>query len=189
MASNIFMSLKGIFDQSSDASNGTTALRKFDYSASGESLDSGGPIEIFSYDFSIQQIGSEQGGRPRSVESVERTDCVVTKQVDAHSPKLFRYCCEGYFIGEVDIYVFGITPSPPYITYTMRYVHIARYEPSGKSNLATETIGLRFGQMTVHWNAAGAGSKDQGNQLSGTSEATWSWVIDAPINMPKLPNF
>lgn len=189
MASNIFMSLKGIYDESDDAKNGTTAKRNFDSSASGDSLKSGGPIPLLSYNFSIEQIGSEQGGRPRSVEAVTRTDCVVTKQADARSAHLFRYCCEGYFIGEVDIYVFGLTPSPPYITYSMRYVHIARYEPSYEGDLATETIGLRYGQMTVSWNAAGAGAKEQGNSLTGKSEATWSWVMDSPIKMPKLPSF
>lgn len=188
MASNIFMSLKGIYDQSDDAKNGTTAMRHFDTKASGYSLSAGGPIEILSYNFSVEQIGSEEGGRPRSVEAVTRTDFVITKQVDARSTHLFRYCCEGFAIGEVDVYVFGLTPSPPYVTYTMRYVHIARYEPSYENNLAIETIGLRYGQMTVFWNAAGGGTADQGNGLTGTSEATWSWVIDAPIKLPKLPS-
>jgi type VI protein secretion system component Hcp len=154
MASNIFMSLKGIYDESDDAKNGTTAKRNFDPTASGKSLES-----------------------------------VVTKQADARSAHLFRYCCEGYFIGEVDIYVFGLTPSPPYMTYSMRYVHIARYEPSCEGDLAMETIGLRYGQMTVTWNAAGAGTKKQGNPLTGKSEATWSWVMEAPIKLPKLPSF
>jgi len=141
-----------------------------------------GAIEVQSFEFAVNQIGSEQGGRPRSVEAIERSDLVITRVVDSRSPKLFRYCCEGSYLGIAELQIFGPT-SKPYLVYRMSYVHISSYSASGGTEVPTETIGLKFGEMGVLFNNQGIGEAAQGNDKSGSVFASWSWVMEIPVTI------
>lgn len=141
-----------------------------------------GAIEVLDFSFKIEQVGSEPPGRPRSVERIERSEFEFTKAADSRSPKLFRYCCEGTYIGIAELQIFGPT-SVPYICYRMSYVHVSSFSPSGGSELATERIGLKFGEMGVKFNNAGIGLPAQGNSRSGSVTAKWSWVMEIPTQV------
>ena len=138
-----------------------------------------GAIEVLDFTFSIDQIGSEPSGRPRSIEAVTRSNFVFTKSVDSRSPKLFRYCCEGTYIAKAECQIYG-PADEPYLTYHMAHVHVGSYSPSGGSSLPMETIGLTFGEMAVKFNNAGIGEERHGNTRTGTVVTKWSWVIDVP---------
>lgn len=137
-----------------------------------------GAIEVLEFGFKIEQIGSEQSGRPRSVESVERSRFTFKKAVDARSPKLFKWCCDGTLIWQAECQVFGPVPNTPYLTYYMGHVHISSYEPSGSDDVPTETIELTFGEMGVKFNNAGIGGATHGNSRSGSVQTKWSWIFD-----------
>jgi len=143
-----------------------------------------GAIEVLDFGFTIQQIGSEEGGRPRSVEDIKRSEFTFTKAVDSRSPKLFKFCCEGTYIGAAELQVFGPVPDRPYLTYRMTYVHISTYQPSGSDTVPTEQIGLRYGQMAVKFDEAGIGGTENGNPKSGSIVNRFSWVMQAPIEFP-----
>ncbi|HBN77337.1 MULTISPECIES: type VI secretion system tube protein Hcp [Rubinisphaera] len=170
--SNVYLILsEKLFDETTDGKYGTTAINR------------PGAIEVLNFGFSINQVGSEDPGRPRSVEKIDRTDVKITKAVDSRSPLLFKYCCQGSFIGAAEIQCFGPDPSTPYLVYRMQFVHISSYTPSGGGDVPTEEIGLRFGEMGVRWNDAGIGSERQGNSKTGTLHSNWSWVMEWPVTL------
>jgi len=138
-----------------------------------------GSIEVLDFSFSVEQIGSEPSGRPRSIESIARSKFVFKKAVDSRSPKLFRYCCEGTYIAKAECQIYGPT-NTPYLTYHMAHVHIASYAPSGGEELPTETIGLTFGEMAVKFDNSGIGEGKHGNTRTGSVVTKWSWIFDIP---------
>lgn len=170
--SNVFLMLnEPMFNKTDDGSYGTTAYNL------------PGGIEVLDFGFEIEQIGSEDGGRPRSVERVERSDVKITKAVDSRSPLLFRFCCQGTYISFAEIQCYGPDPSTPYLVYRLQYVHISSYSPSGGSEVPTEEIGLRFGELGVKWNDAGIGNPRQGNSKNGSLNSNWSWVTEWPVTL------
>lgn len=138
-----------------------------------------GAIEVLDFSFGVEQVGSEPSGRPRSVEAVNRSAFEFKKTVDARSPKLFRFCCEGTFIRQAECQIYGPT-NVPYLIYHMRHVHVASYSAKGGSELGTETIKLTYGEMAVKFNNAGIGTENQGNSKTGTVQTKWSWVLEVP---------
>ena len=139
-----------------------------------------GAVEVLSYSFAINQIGSEEPGRPRSVEKVARSPLTIVKAADSRTPRLFRYCVRGEFITKARLQVFGPDPTKPYLTYTFSYVHVSSFEPSGGAELSTETIGLSYGQMEVEFDNQGLGTSIQGNSKTGKNWSKWSWVMEMP---------
>lgn len=148
-----------------------------------------GAIEVLSYNFTVNQKGSEPGGRPRSVEEVVRSEVRIKKMADSRSPKLFRYCCEGAYIASVEIQVYGPVLDKPYLTFHLSYVHISSFEPAGggPDGFPIEMIGLTYGQMAIKFDNAGMGSKQQGNARSGSVENEWSWVMEMPVTITAGP--
>ena len=137
-----------------------------------------GAIEVLDFSFKIEQIGSEQSGRPRSIEAVTRSRFAFEKAIDARSPKLFKYCCEGTLIWQAECQIFGPNPGVPHTVFHMGHVHVSSYEPSGGSKLATEKIELTFAEMAVKFNNAGVGLPIHGNSRSGSVTTKWSWLLD-----------
>lgn len=142
-----------------------------------------GSIEVLEFNFNLTQVGSEPPGRPRSIERVDRSEVSVVKAVDSRSPILFRYCCEGTFIGAAEIQCYGPVPTAPYLVYRLQHVHIGTYSPSGGDGVPTETIGLRFGEMGVLWDDTGIGIEQHGNTKQGRIGHNWSWVAEWPITL------
>lgn len=143
-----------------------------------------GSIEVLGYSHTIQQVGAESGGRPRSVEEVRHNDFEIEKAVDAFSPLLFHMCCSGTYIAEAKVLLYsasggwGTTSSTdyptaypePFLIYTMSYVHISYVSPSGGSGIPTEKIGLKYGQMRV-------------KHLPSNTQRDWSQVMEAPVKL------
>ena len=164
-----------------DRLKGANKISKGEYGTGVDAIP--GAIEVLEFNFDIKQIGSEEGGRPRSIEDIQRSEFRFKKPLDCRSPKLFKYCCEGAFIGAAELQIFGPT-SKPYLTYRMTYVHVSSYEPSGGEDLATEWIGLKYGQMAVKWDESGIGEAKHGNAKTGVVINRFSWVMQAPIEFP-----
>ncbi len=137
-----------------------------------------GAIEVLDFGFSVEQIGTEPSGRPRSIEAVTRSRFTFEKAVDSRSPKLFKYCCEGTLIWQAECQVFGPVGNKPYLVYHMGHVHVSKYNPSGGSKLPTETIELTFGEMAVKFDNAGIGGSKHGNTRTGSVTTKWSWILD-----------
>ena len=130
--------------------------------------DKTGLIEVLDYSFNIEQVGTEEGGRPRSVERIKRTTVTIKRWVDNRSPLLFEYCVKGEYLSEAELQIFGSDRETPYLKYILGHVHVAKYSPSGGNDLPKETIELTYGQMRVTF---------------GSVSRAWSWVVEAPTDL------
>ena len=168
------------------AGEGVGSLGTGNFQSSG-SLDArsneltGKSMELQSFEWSLNQIGEEQGGRPRSVEHVEHNEFVVTKHVDAHTPLLFEVCAAAAYLWKVKILLHDAVrtadnPNPePYLAYTMQGVHFASYSVDSDEGIPVETIGMKYGAISVGWktiNHSGNGATD------GVISRGWSNVLD-----------
>lgn len=142
------------------------------------------PLESFSY--SVTQKGSEPGGRPRSVESVEHGEFVCTRTADQRTPKLYRFVTRATYFTRATVYVFAEYPgqAEPYLIFSMTYVHVSSYKinlPS-TSGTPTETISLKYGQMKI----VGRGQNLPFNTYtmpSGDFNESFSQVMNIPGNI------
>jgi len=172
---NVFLILsESMFKQRSDDGTQNNPSSAYGTNAANRK----GAIEILNFSFRIEQEGTEASGRPRSIEHVKRSTFAFEKAVDARSPKLFKYCCEGELIWQAECQIFGPNPGIPYLVYHMGHVHVSSYEPSGGTSLATEKIELTFGEMAVKFNNAGIGLPMHGNTRTGSVTTKWSWLLD-----------
>jgi type VI secretion system Hcp family effector len=144
-------------------------------------------IELRSFQYGIEQIGEETGGRPRSVEHVAHGAFVVTKHVDSHTPKLFEICASAVYLSRVDIILFDgslttddkgvVTQQDPYLAYTMKGVHIAGYTVDSAEGVPIERICLKYGSIAVGWNGgASGGTIHEG--AKGNYSFGWSNMFD-----------
>lgn len=139
-------------------------------------------IEILGFDVEVKQVGSEIGGKPRSVEAVVPGSFNVKKAVDGASPLLFRWCCIGEWLASVTISCYATINDPPYMVYEMKGVHIASWKPSSGGGLPTESIGLKYAKLAVKYNEAGLGDAVHGNDdPAGAVEKEWNWVVELPV--------
>lgn len=149
-----------------------------------------GSIEVLGVKNEIRQIGSEDGGRPRSVETVEHGEMRILKYIDRLSPKLFQFCSMGRFIGEARLLIYsahgGYTWSSsqvqlpnPCMEYRMSYVHISSIElEASEEDITMEWIGLKYGQMKMTWDESGIDALDDHTQ--GKVVESWSHVMEMP---------
>jgi type VI secretion system Hcp family effector len=145
-------------------------------------VNRGGAIEILGFDCSIEQVGSEIGGKPRSVEAVVPGAFNIKKAIDASSPLFFRWCCIGEYISSMTVSCYAVDPEKPYAVFKMNGVHITTYKPSSSGGLPTEDIALKYGKLSVKYNGAGLGSADHGNGSGSVNvEKAWSWVVGMPV--------
>ncbi len=152
-----------------------------------------GAIEVLAIKHEIEQIGSEGGGRPRSVEAVEHGELKILKHIDPRSPKLLKFCCMGEFINEARLLVYSahgkyswdstshaVTLPKPCMEYLMRWVHISSIELEGADEGApTEWIGLKYGQIKVTWSESGIISAEE--HSDGDITEYWSHIMEAPL--------
>ena len=159
--SNVYLTLseKGFESDGAEGNWGSTVANKT------------GLIEVLDYSFGVKQVGTEEAGRPRSVERIERSLFQFKRYVDNRSPLLFEYCVKGEYLKEAELRVFGTDPASPYLKYTMSFVHVSSYDANGGDDLPTETIQLAYGQMRV--------------TFEGVSRA-WSWVFETPTDLHLL---
>lgn len=140
-----------------------------------------GSMEVDDWEFKLEQEGSQDGGKPRSVERVKHGEFVIKRKMDSRSPKLFYFCCSAQMIGEAILNVFSSTTSP-FLTITLSWVHISSYEPSSGDGTPEETVGLRFGEMKVKWDDSALGGDLYGYSTTnqGSIFTSWSWVFETP---------
>jgi type VI secretion system secreted protein Hcp len=144
-------------------------------------------IELSSFQHGLKQIGEEPGGRPRSVEQVEHGEFVVTKNVDAHSPKLFEICAAAIYVGRVEVLLFDgslkkdasgkVVQQEPYLAYTMKGVHVATYSVDSADGVPVETIGLKYGSIAIGWKGANSGGNIH-EDSKGVHSFGWSNMFD-----------
>lgn len=148
-----------------------------------------GAMELLEWEFAIEQEGSQDGGKPRSVERVKHGEFKIKRQMDSRSPKLFYYCCSATFLNQAQLSVFSVN-STAFLTITMSWVHVSSYEPKGGEGVPTEEVGFRYGEMNVKWNDNGMGGENFGfpSSLNGSIDTSWSWVFETPSQInPHLP--
>lgn len=141
-----------------------------------------GAMELLEWEFSIEQEGSQDGGKPRSVERVKHGELKIKRQMDSRSPKLFYYCCSATFLTQAQLMVYSVT-SDPILTITMTWVHVSRYEPKGGDGVPKEEVGFRYGEMNVKWNDSGMGGANFGYGVTGSIDTSWSWVFETPTTI------
>lgn len=148
-----------------------------------------GSMEVLEWDYKIEQEGSQEGGKPRSVERVKHGEFTIKRQMDRRSPKLFYYCCSGEFINQAQLTMFSFMTTP-FLTITMNWVHVSAYEPKGGEGVPLEIVGFRYGEMSIKWNDAGMGDENYGVTLNGSIASSWSWVFETPTTLnPHFPDF
>jgi type VI secretion system Hcp family effector len=142
-----------------------------------------GAVEVHEFDVEIQQVGSEVGGKPRSVEAVVPGAFKVKKAIDGTSPLWFRWCCIGEYISSVTISCYATVPDTPYAVFKMSGVHVTGYKPSSSGGLPTEELTFKYGKLSVKYNGAGLGSETEFGNTSGATnvEKAWSWVVELPV--------
>ena len=146
----------------------------------------GGAFPVASFSYSIVQKGSESGGRPRSVESIEHGDFTVTRIADHRSPKLFRFVSRATYFTRASVFVFAEYPgqTEPYLIFSMSYVHVSSYKVNlaSTSGVPIETISLKYGQMQM----VGRGQNLPFNTITmkeGDVNESFSQVMNAPGNI------
>lgn len=150
-----------------------------------------GAMELLEWEFAIEQEGSQDGGKPRSVERIKHGEFKIKRQMDSRSPKLFYYCCSASFINQAQLCVYSVN-TDAFLTITMTWVHVSSYEPKGGEGVPTEEVGFRYGEMNVKWNDNGMGGENFGfsSKLNGSINTSWSWVFETPTHInPHLPEF
>jgi type VI protein secretion system component Hcp len=142
-----------------------------------------GLMEIDDWECKIEQEGSQDGGKPRSVERVKHGEFTCKRKMDSRSPKLFYFCASGTFIGQAQLQVFGAT-NDPFLTISMSWVHISSYEPHSSESVPMETFGVRYGEMQVKWSDGALGGDLYGYSTTNTGSITtsWSWVCETPTH-------
>lgn len=144
-------------------------------------------IELRSFKYGLEQIGEETGGRPRSVEHVVHGAFVVTKHVDSHTPKLIEICASATYLSRVDVLLFDgqlttdaagkVVKQEPYLTYTMKGVHIAGYSVDSDEGVPLETIALKYGSIAVGWKGDNSGGNIHDDSKAAYSFG-WSNMFD-----------
>lgn len=177
---NIYLTLSESMFQNSATSTDTSVVGSASQTFGTTAANHPGAIEVLKFSFSVDHVGSQPPGQPRSVEGVTRTPLTIDRAVDSRSPKLFSYCCRATIIETAKLLVFGPRTDVPYLTYEMKGVHISKYAPSSDGNLPTETLDLTFDQMKVKFDNAGIGEAVHGNGRGGNVTYTWNWVMEVP---------
>jgi type VI protein secretion system component Hcp len=148
-----------------------------------------GAIRLQSFNYSIQQHGSEYAGRPRSVESVEHGDFNVSRFADTRSPHLFRLVARAEFVSEVNVLVFSESPrqTAPYLIFNMTCVHVASYAIEyGSGPYPTELIGFKYGNLKIIGRGQYLPVAMFKYAPGGYCEESFSQVMNIPKALPGL---
>jgi len=144
----------------------------------GESTDDGHKdwINVQSISQSLSRpMASGISGSTRQRSSVTCGDVIVTKEMDASTPKLIAAVCDGTNFKEVLIDVTtstGAAKRVPYYQWKLEQVIVSSYDVSGTGNDGGqfyETLSLNYEKIAWTYDKMGKDGKSQGK-----IDATWS---------------
>ncbi len=110
-------------------------------------------VMILGFSHGVTQTASRSmktaGGR--SAEEVNHGDFVISKMMDAATPKLYEACCKGTHIPEVVIECWRSGGDKPvkYMEYKLKEVLISGIGSSGGSDFPSETVNMTYG--AIEW--------------------------------------
>ena len=144
----------------------------------GESTDKGHKdwVMILSYSHGVIQPASHSmktaGGR--NAEEVSHSEFVITKLLDAATPKLYEACCKGTHIPEVVIELWRAGGDPlKYMEIKLKEVLVSGVQsagdPNGAAKFPTESVHLSYG--AIEWTYTKQDEKGTGK---GNVAAKWS---------------
>jgi len=136
-------------------------------------------IEVLSYSHGLSQpvAGSASSGGARSAERCNHQDFSIVKTLDAASPKLALFCCNGKHVKEIKIELCRATgDKQKYMLYTLSDVLISSVRPGGSAqggeSLPLEEVSFNYGK--IEWTYTATDHKT--GKPSGDVKANWSVI-------------
>lgn len=109
-----------------------------------------GEIELLSFSWGLSQSGASSGGGG-GAGKVQVGDFVITKQIDASSPKLMEACCQGEHIkeGTLTVITRGRANEQEYMKLKLTDILISSYQTGGNGNGPMDQVTLNFAAVDV----------------------------------------
>jgi type VI secretion system secreted protein Hcp len=140
----------------------------------GESTDASHKewIDLMSVSMSIDRPTGGTNAR-RNKGSAHLGDIMITKELDASTPKVIEAICDGRNFGEVQIDLCssqGGSKRVPFFTVKMKNVRVSNYSVSGHSvgDSATESMSLNYEEIEWIYDKMGKDGKS-----TGKVDASW----------------
>ena len=129
--------------------------------------------DILSFEQSITR-GDSSSASTRARGSAVFHDIVITKELDASSPKLAESIAKGMVYPSVEFHL--TAGSGTYLKYELKNVMITSYSVGGSADeKPTEQISLNFEEIKMTYTAAGETGTSKGN-------VEYSWKIEAGVS-------
>lgn len=126
-------------------------------------------INLLSFDQHISRpMAAGISGSTRQRASAVCGDVVVTKELDASTPKLIQAICDGTVFKEVKIDMCTSTGDKqrvPYLQYELKNVMVSSFSISGASegpSVPTESLSLNYEEIKWTYDKMGKDGKSQG---------------------------
>lgn len=142
----------------------------------GESQDKGGhakEIDVIAWSWGMSNSGTAHLGSGAGAGKVNVQDISFTKYVDASSPTLITYACDGTHIKTADLTVRKAGGTPlEYIKIQFIEVIVTSVSTggSGGEDRLTENVSLNFAKFKLSYQK----QKDDGSKDGGAIDATWN---------------
>lgn len=137
----------------------------------GEAADSKhkGEIEVLSWSFGMSNAGSAHHGGGGGTGKVNIHDLSFTKHVDAASPNLMLFCCNGKHIDNAVLTVRKAGENPlEYLKIKMEQVFVSSVSTAGHgSEQLTENVTLNFSKFHTEYTPQGAKGSGEAAQQMG----------------------
>lgn len=111
-------------------------------------------IEILSYSHGVSQMASSSASTAggRSSERCDHQDFSIVKSLDAASPKLNLFCCNGKHIGAITVSISRATgDKQQYMEYKLSDVIVSSVQIGGNSgggdSVPTEQVSFNYGKI------------------------------------------
>lgn len=145
-------------------------LKIDDMTHGGESRDKAhkGEMDLLAWSWGMSQSGTGHVGGGSGSGKVNVHDISVTKYVDAASPELMLYCCNGKHMPKATLTVRKAGENPvEYIVIKMEEVLIASVSTggSGGEDRLTENVSLNFSKVEVQYTEQEATGKPKSPAL------------------------
>jgi len=145
----------------------------------GESVDDDhkNEIEVLSFSFGLQQMGSSGAGTGAGTSKVNVNDFVLTKYVDKSSVNLMKYCSNGKHIPSI-VFVARKAAGDSkleYLKYTMTDSIISSVSigaSGGGDELPTENVSINFGKIEWVYNPQTAQGGGGGEIIGSVDQKT-----------------
>jgi type VI secretion system secreted protein Hcp len=138
-------------------------------------------IEVLSYSHGLSQptTASASSGGARTAERCNHSDFSIVKTLDAASPKLALFCCNGKHIPKVKIELCRASEDKTkYMEYLMTDVIISSVRPGGSAHggetLPLEEVSFNYGK--IEWTYTATDHKT--GKPAGDVKANWDLIAN-----------